>query len=650
MTHSAVNPSLSDASEQTYRQLFETNRDGLFVTDRKGRIEDANPAFCRMVGYERDELCAMTVDELTPARWQKLLTESRVGINFSGFLEDYEKEYQRRDGSLVPVAVSAWLVPGSQGAGDKYMASVRDLSERKEAQKSQALLFGAMEKIEDGFAIFGADQRLQYCNRQYLCDYPEIVSLVQPGVSYKEIVRAVYPHTKGSLGGPKLDIETYIAVCTRYFEEYRSYDYQLLDGRWISVKDHRLADGRHIRFRSDISAPKKMELALAENEAHLAEVERIARIGSWTLNTETKALDWSDEHYRIFAIEPVGSDVNFEIFIARVHPDDREKVISNVEQFQATGGFNTIEFRIVRPDGEVRYIRAWSEAAVEGEQNHNLMRGAAQDITESKLEADAKLAAEGRLSAILDNMPLSVIRKDRRGRYDYVNPEWVRENNFTQEEVLGKTTRFTYPDLAAIFEENDQIVHDTRSPVQFEYTEPHAEGDKHFVATKFPLFDEWGEIEYIVGMSVNVSEQKRAQDKLRESQAHLIEAQEIANVGSWTFIEADGQSEALWSPQLCRIYGIEQDAIPMGIDAYLRHVHEQDRDLVARSWSATVNSDIPYEVEHRIVRPNGEVRHVHVKARILEREAGGIKRLIGATADITERKKAEMERAKIFDA
>ena len=130
MTHSAVKSDLLDASEQAYRQLFETNRDGLFVTDRKGRIEDANPAFCRMVGYERNALCTMTVDELTPEPWRELLTESRANINFNGYLEDYEKEFLHRDGSLVPVSVSAWLVPGSHGTGDKYMASIRDLSER----------------------------------------------------------------------------------------------------------------------------------------------------------------------------------------------------------------------------------------------------------------------------------------------------------------------------------------------------------------------------------------------------------------------------------------------------------------------------------------------------------------------------------------
>ena len=133
-----------------------------------------------------------------------------------------------------------------------------------------------MENMQDGFAIFDADQRLEYCNSQYFHDYPDIASKFHPGISYPEIMRAIYPLTDGNFGGMKLDLETYVELRTQYFEESRSYDIQLPDDRWIGVKDHKLADGRHVRYRSDISAQKKLELALAKNEAQLSEAQRSA--------------------------------------------------------------------------------------------------------------------------------------------------------------------------------------------------------------------------------------------------------------------------------------------------------------------------------------------------------------------------------------
>jgi PAS domain S-box-containing protein len=150
----------------------------------------------------------------------------------------------------------------------------------------------------------------------------------------------------------------------------------------------------------------------------------------------------------------------------------------------------------------------------------------------------------------------------------------------------------------------------------------------------------------VVGIYTDISERRKAEDALKESEARLAEAQQIANVGSWVAVFEGGQlTTTLWSAQLCRIYGIEENAVPKDFASYLHQVYEEDRDLIVDSWNAALKAGVPYEVENRIVRPDGEVRFIQTKAQSYGDQSEGTKHWIGATSDVTERKQAERELA-----
>ena len=154
--------------------------------------------------------------------------------------------------------------------------------------------------------------------------------------------------------------------------------------------------------------------------------------------------------------------------------------------------------------------------------------------------------------------------------------------------------------------------------------------------------DDSGMVVGLKGTAQDITELKRAEADLRESEARLAEAQQLANVGSWTvFVEDGKQAKSIWSTELCRIFGIPQEDVPQGADAYASMVPEQDRDLVNQAWAKSLDTGVPYELEHRIVRPNGEIRFVRTNARSFKEQAPGVTHWIGATSDITERKIAE---------
>ena len=125
------------ASEKRYRSLFDLSHDGVVFVALDGPIEEANGAYLDMLGYELDELTAMTYQQLTPPRWAAMEADivTQQIIN-RGYSDEYEKEYIRKDGSVFPVAVRAILVRDEAGAPLRIMAIVRDITEQKRAKEA----------------------------------------------------------------------------------------------------------------------------------------------------------------------------------------------------------------------------------------------------------------------------------------------------------------------------------------------------------------------------------------------------------------------------------------------------------------------------------------------------------------------------------
>ncbi|MFA6001017.1 MAG: PAS domain S-box protein [Thermoleophilia bacterium] len=140
-------------SEQRYREVFESSRDGFVLVDPEGRIIDCNEAFCFMLGYTLEELKRLPdFYEITPEKWHKWeyeeIWENRLlTLGFSGV---YEKEYIRKDGSIFPVELSSYAVHAGNGEL-KYLCGVaRDITEKKLAQEA---LRQSEEKLRENQAM-----------------------------------------------------------------------------------------------------------------------------------------------------------------------------------------------------------------------------------------------------------------------------------------------------------------------------------------------------------------------------------------------------------------------------------------------------------------------------------------------------------------
>ena len=145
--------------------------------------------------------------------------------------------------------------------------------------------------------------------------------------------------------------------------------------------------------------------------------------------------------------------------------------------------------------------------------------------------------------------------------------------------------------------------------------------------------DAEGDAAAVIVSFVDITELRAAESKARASEAQLQKAQEIANVGSWRWdIAAD---EIAWSDELFRIFGVAPDTFEPTFEKYLTRVHEEDRAVLSATIERAVAEHSTYEVDHRIVRPDGEVRHIHGIGEVVFGADGEPAALQGTAQDVT---------------
>ena len=205
--------------------------------------------------------------------------------------------------------------------------------------------------------------------------------------------------------------------------------------RWFSTTRVPLSDGSGkvvglIGVVRDTTQRKEAEEALKENEENLAEFQRIAHLGSWEWNVKSAEVYWSDETYRIYGYEPGEFVPTVKKLMEVVHPDDRELVRNNIDAaFQKDRPYD-FEHRIVRPDGERRFVYRQAKVYFDDEDEPQRMVGTIQDITKRKQAEEALGESEERYRALVEESVESIFLFDASTRR-------VLEANTAFQELIG---------------------------------------------------------------------------------------------------------------------------------------------------------------------------------------------------------------------
>lgn len=164
----------------------------------------------------------------------------------------------------------------------------------------------------------------------------------------------------------------------------------------------------------DISERQRREQALRRSERQLAEAQQLAEMGSWQWDIATDTVAWSQALYRIYGLDPATFEATYAGYLERLHPDDRQRVQSTVEEAVAAGQPYDFEHRLVRPDGTVRTVHARGEVVLNAAGKITGLTGVTQDITERKRIEEELLASREQLRQLSGH--LQATREAERAR------------------------------------------------------------------------------------------------------------------------------------------------------------------------------------------------------------------------------------------
>jgi PAS domain S-box-containing protein len=315
--------------------------------------------------------------------------------------------------------------------------------------------------------------------------------------------------------------------------------------RWFHARGLPLRDkeGRIVRWYillTDIDERKKAEEKLRRSEAYLAQAQRLTHTGSWVSQVAGRdTVHVSDEWYRILGFDPAEGMPSWEKRLQRVHPTDRAKLQEAIERAIREKSGYELEYRIFLADGSVRWIHGVSHPIFNASGDLVQFMGSSTDITERKRADEALRRSENYLAEAQKLAHIGAWVWGATGRNAlYLSEEWYRIYGFDPRDGLPtweeRLQRVHPEDRATWTSTIDRAVADkTDYEVDYRILVPGI-GVKHIRAVGHPVCNPAGELVQFVGVSMDVTERKQAEEereRLRQAQSELAHINRVTTMG-----------------------------------------------------------------------------------------------------------------------
>jgi two-component system cell cycle sensor histidine kinase/response regulator CckA len=624
---------LKESQRQTamLADFLENSSQPFVVGSLDGRIGMVNEAFLQLMGYSQKELSKLNWEkDLTPPEWREKEAAKVDELQRTGQPVRYEKEYVRKDGSRVPVELFL-QVRRDEHSQPIYYAFVTDITARKEAE-------AALQESEERYrSLFEANHAVM------LLVNPDTAAIVDAnpaacsfyGFSREELTARKITDLNSL---PPKDVVAAMQKARDDQQRRFQFRHRLSGGE---IRDVEVFSGA-IRIKGqdllysivhDITARNEAEAALQESEALFRGVFEGAPISIALVDFEGQILKTNPALHELLGYE------RFELEGKNVaditYPDDLQKDFDRYREI-VTGKVSRydLEKRYVCKDGKL----VWGHLAISSIRDAagvpKFAIGMVENISARKQAEEALKQERQRLFDLLDTLPGLIFLHGEDYSIRFAN-KGFREtfgdpNNRLCYEIFHKrNTRCEICPAPPIIENQTPRV-----------LEQYIDG-RTYQVYKYPFRDIDGS-RCVLSMGLDITDQKRAEEALRESEEKFRQLAENLD-DAILLASADMRRVHYVSPAYERIWGRSCASLYSEPSSWLETVAPEDREKVRIALKELIAGDLPTASfpEFRIIRPDGAVRWILVRFFPIRNEAGETHRIAGTATDITGRKEME---------
>lgn len=626
-------------SERLYRDLVENSNEVTYLLDRNLVLTYISPVMQTRTGFSPSDLLGRRfVDLIHPddvAGVKRSFREAIIG----GTIDPVEFRFVAKSGNTIWARASAVPVI-KEGKLESIRGVAIDVTERKlaeDALRTSEERFRTLTETASSAIIIYQGEYLCYTNRsaERLLGYSreELLSkkfweIIHPD-EQENVRRRGMARQRGEGIPPNIEVR----LVTKAGEI-----------RWVDFTAAMIQhEGKPAVLGTafDITGRKKTEEALSEKEYLLSTAQRIARIGSWSVDFATNKTTWSDETYRLYGVSPETFVPSAESLLGLIHPEDRPQLLRSIQAYAQSEDPGTIEFRVPLSNGSIRILEGRGELGFDEQGRPLRINGTVRDITEQKRAQEALRESEDRFRRLAENAQDIIYRYEfapRRG-FTYVGPAATHITGYTPEDHYADPDlgfKLVHPDDIHMFQNATKPGQGSGEPLTLRWIK--RDGTVIWTEQKnIQFFDNDGNLIAIEGIARDVTERKRAEDRLRQSEAKYRDV--IENATDVIYLTDMNGKFTYANPAGLRVSGYSLDELKelSYLDLVDHRYRKQISILYMRQFLAMKPSttvDFPYKTK------SGEIGWFSQVASLIlvDGKPNGF-RIIAR--DITDRKRAE---------
>ncbi len=629
-----------------YAQMIAATPDAVSLVDRTYTYRVVNQAYLTRTGKRYDEIVGYSVAEVMGETVFHDLIKANLDRCLAGETVHYAAWFDHAASGRQYMEVTYSPSRDATGAIVGVLVSARDRTEQKQAEEAlhqnQVLLQGVLEHAPVFIFAKDLDGRLTLANRPLEWLFQVGKGDMLGKTDYDFHTPEIAAHNWA------IDLEVQQTRQPIEREEYGPGD----DGTvhtYLSIKFPLFDDDGNLSgtcgIATDITERKRMEEALRESEINLRTLIDNTDGRIWAVDADYRLIV-GNEHFlnhfsRALGSPPTRGDT---VLPPDFSPQVRDEwrgyydralqgesfMIETTTHFRAPAGTMEYRFSPIRSDnGTIVGVTVFC-----------------RDITERKQAEAALRESEALLQGVIDYAPSTIYIKNTQGRYIQMSRQGFRYLGLAREQVLGQTDNDLFaPDVYAAWQATDHQVLTTGKPMEFEVTVPLVDGVHSFIAAKFPIFDDQGEICALGGTATDITERKQAEAALRESQRFIQHITDIAPYMIYVFDLTRGYNTFVNAYGLA-FFGCDtlEELQQHEPSLFATRLHPDDSAHLADfqvQWSAATDDQV-FQKEYRLCDAGGEWRWLRSYEVVFARGDDGLPtQIMGAAIDITERKQAE---------